>query len=211
MQNVKIKVCGITSTEQVQQLADLGVDYAGFIFYDKSLRYVGNKIEATELKAISGIEKVGVFVNESIEKIKQTIKQYGLNAVQLHGDETPSLCKALANEATVIKAFRIKGDEDLLTIIKPYTDMVDYFLFDTKAQEYGGTGKKFDWSVLANTEIPKPYFLSGGIGLEDADKTRQFTQTNPVFALDVNSKFETEPGVKDLEKVKYFLQHQRCL
>lgn len=195
----------MTDMQQVEQLAAIGVDYAGFIFYEKSPRFAANKLAAADLKAFSAIQKVGVFVNESIEMILQTVDEYGLNAIQLHGDETADFCDVIKEKVTVIKAFRVKGDEHLSEILKPYEKAADYFLFDTKAQEYGGTGKKFDWSVLSKANITKPYFLSGGIGLDDVEQVKQFTLTNNVFALDVNSKFEIAPGIKDIESVKEFL------
>ncbi|MCH5597116.1 phosphoribosylanthranilate isomerase [Niabella ginsengisoli] len=209
MNDVKIKVCGMTSLKQVQELALIGVDYAGFIFYEKSPRHLGNKIAASDLKYFSDIKKVGVFVNESKEKIIRTIDEYGLDAVQLHGDETPELCESLKDTITVIKAFRVTGDEDLVNMLQPYEDSVDYFLFDTKAKEYGGTGKKFDWSVLEKISINKPYFLSGGIGINDIEQVKLFTSANNVFAVDVNSKFETEPGVKEIFPLKEFVAQIR--
>jgi phosphoribosylanthranilate isomerase len=197
----------MTSIQQVQELAASGVDYAGFIFYEKSPRFVADKIMPGDLKAFTGIQKVGVFVNETIEKILQTVADYGLDAIQLHGDETPGFCKALLGEVSVIKAFRVKGDETALAeLLASYEDSVDYFLFDTKAKEYGGTGKKFDWSVLMHTPINKPYFLSGGIGPDDAEQVKAFITTHPVFSLDVNSKFEVGPGVKDMELVRHFIK-----
>lgn len=196
----------MTSIQQVQELAALGADYAGFIFYEKSPRFVGSKIAAQDLKAFAGIQKVGVFVNETAGQILQVVSDYGLDAVQLHGDETPEVCKVLFAGVTVIKAFRVKGDEDLAALLAPYEDYVDYFLFDTKAQEYGGTGKKFDWSVLEQARINKPYFLSGGIGTGDIEQVKLFTAANPVFSLDVNSKFETAPGVKDMVQVQRFIE-----
>ncbi len=206
MNQPRIKVCGMTSIQQVQELAALGADYAGFIFYEKSPRFVADKISVDALKAFTGIQKVGVFVNESVERILQVVADYGLHAVQLHGDETPAFCKALSDETTVIKAFRVRGDENLTEILNPYEDSVDYFLFDTKAQEYGGTGKKFDWSVLERAFISKPFFLSGGIGVDDAEQVKAFTNNNNVFSLDVNSKFEIAPGVKDMEQVQRFIK-----
>ncbi|MGC4231650.1 MAG: phosphoribosylanthranilate isomerase [Niabella sp.] len=206
MELLKIKVCGMTDMQQVEQLAAMGADYAGFIFYEKSPRFAGNKLAAADLKGFASIQKVGVFVNESVDVILQTVDEYGLNAVQLHGDETADFCSGIKGKVTVIKAFRVKGDEDLSEILKPYEKAADYFLFDTKAQEYGGTGKKFDWSVLSKGNITKPYFLSGGIGMDDMEQVKQFTLTNNVFALDVNSKFETAPGTKDMESVKKFLR-----
>lgn len=206
MSQTRIKVCGMTSMQQVQELAAAGVDYAGFIFYEKSPRFVAGKITAGDLKAFTGIQKVGVFVNETAGMILQTVAEYGLDAVQLHGDETPELCSVLLTETTVIKAFRIKGGENLADLLKPYEGCAHFFLFDTKAQEYGGTGKKFDWSVLAHTPINKPYFLSGGIGVDDVAQVKMFTTNHPVFSLDVNSKFEIAPGVKDMDKVRRFMQ-----
>lgn len=200
----------MTAMQQVQQLAELGLDYAGFIFYEKSPRFVSGKIAAGDLKAFTAIQKVGVFVNETIENILHTVAVYGLNAVQLHGDETPAFCKALRGEVTVIKAFRVRGDETALAaLLASYEDSVDYFLFDTRAQEYGGTGKKFDWSILAHTPINKPYFLSGGIGVADAAAVKAFMANDPVFSLDVNSKFETAPGVKDMKQLQQFIQDIR--
>lgn len=206
MEHLKIKVCGMTDMQQVEQLAAMGVDYAGFIFYEKSPRFAGNKLAAADLKGFASIQKVGVFVNESVDVILQTVDEYGLNAVQLHGDETADFCSGIKGKVTVIKVFRVKGDEDLSEILKPYEKAADYFLFDTKAQEYGGTGKKFDWSVLSKGNITKPYFLSGGIGMNDMEQVKQFALTNNVFALDVNSKFETAPGTKNMESVKKFLR-----
>lgn len=204
-----IKVCGITSLEQARQLATLGVQYAGFIFYNKSPRYVVNKILPGELKTLGGIKKTGVFVNAELDDVITTIHNYGLHGVQLHGDELPEFCKQLKQHATVIKAFRILGDEDMEEIVKDYNDAVDYFLFDTKAKEYGGTGKKFDWTKLAQAKLKKPFFLSGGIGPHDAAEIAEFTALQPKFTLDINSKFETEPGVKNMQLVKEFVDEVR--
>ena len=201
----------MTSMQQVEQLAELGVDYAGFIFYPKSPRYVVGKINPEELKAFHRLKKVGVFVNESEGDVLNMVADYGLDAVQLHGDETAEFCKALQDKITVIKVFRVRGDEDLVAMLQPYEAVVDYFLFDTKAQEYGGTGLKFDWSVLQQSVVNKPYFLSGGIGLTDVSQIQDFVKSNIVFALDVNSKFETTPGVKDMDKVKRFVEEIKIL
>jgi len=196
----------MTSLAQVQQLAVLGADYAGFIFYEKSPRYVADKILSSDLKSFKAMQKVGVFVNESAEKILQTVDTYGLNLVQLHGDESPEYCNSLRSYIPIIKAFRVKGDESLTALTKPYENLVDYFLFDNKAKEYGGTGKKFDWSALGNTTFNTPYFLSGGIGMDDTDAVQTFLKKQSVFALDVNSRFETAPGIKDLNLVELFIQ-----
>lgn len=197
----------MTSLQQVQQLAGIDVDYAGFIFYHKSPRFVENKIDPLQLKALTSIQKVGVFVNESKETILQKVDEYGLNMVQLHGDEAPGFCMLLKEKVEVVKAFRVKGDESLAEILMPYEGAADYFLFDTKAQEYGGTGKKFDWSVLENAAISKPYFLSGGIGSSGMKQVKLFTAANDVFSLDLNSRFETAPGVKDIDAIREFCRN----
>ena len=202
---MKIKVCGITSIEQMQALAHLGVDYAGLIFYSKSARYAGEKLAGLkeEIKAI-GIKKVGVFVNESSEEVERKIKDFDLAAVQLHGDEDVAYCKALMPHAEVIKVFRIKDEPDLQMLIEPFKEACHYFLFDTDTKGYGGSGKSFDWNKLENVTIGKPFFLSGGIGLEDVEKIKMFQ--NPfVYAVDVNSRFETAPGVKDMRAVENFI------
>lgn len=205
MRRPLVKVCGMTQLQQVQALAALGVDYAGFIFYPPSPRYVGNKIEPGALKQLEGIKKAGVFVNATMQEVKDAVVAYGLDTVQLHGDETPEYCGALKGAATIVKVFRITGNEDVAHITAPYTAVADAFLFDTKAQEYGGTGKKFDWSGLQHTGLEHPYFLSGGIGPQDIDQLRSFLKNNNVYALDLNSKFETAPGIKDMKLLEAFM------
>lgn len=196
----------MTSLQQVQELAAMGVDFAGFIFYEKSPRYVGAKLSASDIKAVTSIQKVGVFVNETVEKILQIIDDYGLDMVQLHGDETPAFCQSLKDRVTVMKVFRVKGDEDVQQLVQPYEDAVHYFLFDTKAQEYGGTGKQFDWSVLKSSSVKIPYFLSGGIGPNDADAIKIFIDEEDVFAIDINSRFERQPGDKEIDKIRHFVR-----
>lgn len=205
MNDLKLKVCGMTSLEQVEQLAALGVDYAGFIFYEASPRFVGDKMDPAALRSLTKIQKVGVFVNEKDARIREAIEAYGLNAVQLHGEESPDQCAALETSVPVIKAFRLQGNEDLNVLLQPYAAAASYFLFDTRAPAYGGTGKKFDWSVLEQAAIPRPYFLSGGIGPEDIEQLWAFTTQHDVCALDVNSRFETSPGVKDMNQVAAFV------
>lgn len=200
-----IKVCGITDMQQVAELAALGANYAGFIFYKKSPRYVGEKILPQQLQSFNQIKKAGVFVNASVDEILQTVAAYGLNAVQLHGDETPEFCVLLRAKLPVIKAFRVNGTEDLNVLTSPYNAVADYFLFDTKAKDYGGTGKKFNWSVFENYKPGKPFFLSGGIGPNDVDAITDFMQHQTLFAIDVNSKFETAPGIKDINLLKQFV------
>jgi len=206
---MRIKVCGMTKPEQVKQLDELGVEFAGFIFYPKSPRYVFKSMPATEIKKIRGkINKVGVFVNADADHILKTVDACGLYLVQLHGDENPRVCERIANYVSVIKAFRISEDDNIEWKIREYYDAVDMYMFDTEGVGYGGTGKKFNWQWLKGQNIRKPFFLSGGIGPDDAENLKMF-QTDPVakdlFAVDINSKFEIMPGVKDMDKVKEFV------
>lgn len=205
----KIKVCGMTSFGQVKELADMGVDYAGFIFYEKSPRFVGSKIKPQEIKQFKGLKKVGVFVNQSQREISNITHEYGLDLVQLHGDESPEFCEQLKPTVEVIKALRVTGNEPIEPLVSLYDSAADYFLFDTKAKAYGGTGKKFDWRVLANAKLSKSYFLSGGIGGEDASFIAEQASKGVInpFALDLNSKFESIPGVKKMDLVRLMLQN----
>lgn len=203
---MKVKVCGITSVEQLQGLQEMGVDYAGMIFYEPSARYAGKKLAGDKGKIKScSIKKVGVFVNAGLERIKKEIEAYGLTAVQLHGDENAEMCHALMNDVEVIKVFRLQGDENVDELVVPFKEVCHFFLFDTETKGYGGSGKQFDWNALTKAHINKPFFLSGGIGMEDAAKVQAFHHPY-FFAVDVNSRFETQPGIKDLQLVKRFLK-----
>lgn len=209
---LEIKVCGMTQIAQVRELAELGINYAGFIFYEKSPRYVVGRFKPEELRQVSAaINKVGVFVNEDYDTILKIVDEYGLNAVQLHGDETPDLCARLSSHIKTIKAFRLAGDEDFTLLLNGYADTVDFFLFDTKAKEYGGTGKKFNWKVLDQSVIEKPFFLSGGIGADDAHLTADFIRKKSETKIipDLNSRFENAPGIKNMEAVKKFVNEIR--
>lgn len=205
---MKIKVCGNSLPEQVNALDELGVTFAGFIFYPKSPRYMAQKINAEKMKQIKGkIVKVGVFVNPTYEDLKRTVDEYRLDMVQLHGDETPKFCEKIADYISVIKAFRVSENDSLEWMTTPYLDICDFFMFDTLGAGYGGTGKKFDWSVLENAPPRKAYFLSGGIEPGDEDQLLKFSKTaagEKLFAIDINSKFEISPGVKDIKKVGKF-------
>ena len=203
---MKVKVCGITSFEQMQDLQDLGADYAGMIFYEKSKRYIGTLTESEKerLKSLS-IKRIGVFVNAEYETILKAIADYNLYAVQLHGDETDEICLELMDKAKVIKVFRISDQSDIDSLVESFSPVCHYFLFDTDTAQYGGSGKQFDWSVLTKAAINKPFFLSGGIGLEDVEKVNGFN--HPLLhAVDVNSRLESAPGVKDLTKVEQFIK-----
>jgi phosphoribosylanthranilate isomerase len=208
--NIDIKVCGMTQIEQVQQLAALGVKYAGFIFYEKSPRYVVGKINPKELREFNTrLNKVGVFVNETTDKILQTVHLYGLDYVQLHGDETPEFCKEISANIKVIKSFGIGENTNPIRILEKFNDCVDLFLFDVKTEIYGGAGKKFDWNILKSGTIEKPFFLSGGIAPEDISLIKKFSENNihsTHFSIDLNSRFEEIPGIKNMEKLKNFIE-----
>ena len=178
---MRAKVCGLNSVNQMMQLDEIGVDFAGFIFYPKSPRYVLNTVSKVELKKAKGanINKVGVFVNENPDQLLSLVDDCGLYLAQLHGDETPRYCEKIADYISVIKAFRLRDDDDVLWKIKDYQDIVDMFLFDTAGAEYGGTGKRFNWDILLSLNINKPFFLSGGIGPTDIDALKSFS-TSPV-------------------------------
>ncbi len=213
---MRIKVCGMTNTEQVMQLDSFGVEFAGFIFYPKSPRYAFRHMPRPEIKKIKGqhINKVGVFVNAPVEELLQTVDDCGLHLVQLHGDETPKYCEKVADYVGVIKAFRLREDDQVLWKIKDYQEIADMFLFDTDGMGYGGTGKKFNWSMLKGLNIGKPFFLSGGIGPDDVAELAAFAK-DPVaknlFSIDINSKFETIPGLKDMQAVEKFVKEIKQL
>jgi phosphoribosylanthranilate isomerase len=207
---MNIKVCGITQFKQLQQLEALNIDFAGLIFYKDSPRYMGNKITGKQIKdADFDIKKVGVFVDPGYSELLDAIDEYGLDIVQLHGNETPEMCEELSAEVEVIKAFRIPGDKtiDIDEMVADYDAVCDYYLFDTAGikESFGGTGQQFDWGILKKAKIEKPFFLSGGIGVDDAAKIKAFTHPD-FFAVDVNSRFELSPGLKDMAAILKFLQ-----
>lgn len=210
---LRIKVCGMTLPEQVNALDEMGVDFAGFIFYPKSPRYMAHKISPEKMRQIKGrIAKVGVFVNTPYEELLRTVDDYRLDMVQLHGDETPFMCEKIANYVTVVKAFRLTDNDPIDWITRPYHDSCDMFMFDTMGAGYGGTGKKFDWNVLKEAAVNKLFFLSGGIEPGDEEKLREFEQEEvgkKLFSVDINSKFEVGPGVKNMEKIGEFCRDLR--
>ena len=206
---MRVKVCGMTQLEQVRKLDEAGVDFAGFIFYPKSPRFVGKHLKPAHLKkAKLRLGKVGVFVNAPYEELMKQVDEYGLDIVQLHGDETPRICEQIANYITVIKVFRLGDDDPIDWLIRPYQEACDMFLFDTEGAGYGGTGKKFNWDLLKNASIEKLFFLSGGIEPGDIDRLKDFSRepvAKKLFSIDINSKFETSPGVKNLDKIEVFV------
>ena len=161
---MRIKVCGMTLPAQVNALDEMGVELAGFIFYEKSPRFVGRKISATMMKQSGGrIAKVGVFVNMPYDELMKTVEDYRLDMVQLHGDESERFCERVSNYVSVIKAFRLSENDPIEWMIRPYHEGCDMYMFDTLGSGYGGTGKKFDWKQLSGTTINKLFLLSGGI------------------------------------------------
>ncbi len=206
---MRVKVCGMTQLEQVRKLDEMGVDFAGFIFYPKSPRYVARHMEGAQLKKQKlHLGKVGVFVNTTYEDVMKQVDAYGLDMVQFHGDETTRFCEQVANYVSVIKVFRMGEDDPVNWIVRPYEDVSDMFLFDTEGAGYGGTGKKFNWAVLKKAALNKLFFLSGGIEPGDTEKLKEFAAepvAKKLFSIDINSKFETTPGVKDLKKIKEFV------
>lgn len=203
-------------SNNIRQVEKLGVDMIGFIFWPHSSRYVGERPDylPTECK------RVGVFVDATTDDILQHIADYRLDVIQLHGHETPEYVRSLKNQLStinnqlsVIKAFNIAMAEDFEQT-NPYEDLVDYFLFDTKGPMVGGNGQKFDWGVLDDYTGSTPFLLSGGIGPDDAERlsllVAQPSSLHPLcFGIDLNSRFETLPGMKDVQSLRNFLKKLR--
>lgn len=204
-QKIHIKICGMKFSENIQEASQLPLDFMGFIFYDKSPR----NFEGSIPKISPEIKKIGVFVNASFEEIQEKFKRYHLDFIQLHGDETPEFCTLIENTGSkVIKAFAVDNHFDF-SLLESYKNACTYFLFDTKGKHVGGNGIPFDWDILKNYTARKEYFLSGGIGLEDNQKLSDFFKkeySKKCFAIDVNSRFESSPGLKDISKLKEFTQ-----
>ena len=212
---MRIKVCGMTRPEQVLQLDEMGVEFAGFIFYPKSPRYVFSHMSKEQLKKLKGqhINKVGVFVNTPAEEVLQLVDECGLYLVQLHGDESPRYCEKISNYVTVVKAFRMREGENILWRAKDYQDVCDMFLFDTEGAGYGGTGKKFNWNILKGENVRKPFFLSGGIQPDDVDLLKEFgneSVAKDLFAIDINSKFEIAAGLKNMDAIRTFVESMKA-
>lgn len=198
---LQLKVCGMRSPENLDGLFKLSPDYVGLIFYERSSRFV----EAEEnreafLSVPAEIKKVGVFVNASVEYVKEKITTYQLHLVQLHGSESPEFCRSLQGSGVdLIKVFSVMDSLDMETI-RAYEGLVDYFLFDTKTPQHGGSGKTFDWRALQAYDLKTPYFLSGGLSLDNIASLDPSTMPGLV-GIDVNSKFETSPGHKNLQQI----------
>lgn len=197
---MKIKVCGLKDPENILAVAGLEPDYMGFIRYDRSPRF-SEELPADVINSLpAGIKKTAVFVNGDVDVIKSLIKEYNFEAVQLHGQESPGFCAEFKGEVEVLKAFGVGEDFDFNTL-NPYVGAVDYFLFDTKTPAHGGSGKTFDWAILDKYHLDVPFFLSGGLSLENLPEVKNIK--HPAFyGVDLNSRFETAPGIKDIDKLK---------
>mgnify|MGYP002624667648 FL=1 len=199
-----IKVCGMRDPENIRAVSELEIQWLGMIFWEKSSRYVSEKPSYLPTKQ----KRVGVFVDADIEEILRKVDEYALDIIQLHGKESPAYIQELRllcgdRVASIIKTLNIATKEDLEQTM-PYMDGVDYFLFDTKAKRIGGNGTKFDWSVLTEYKGTTPFILSGGIGPDDADKVKTFHHPQ-LAGIDLNSRFETAPALKDVNALRNFL------
>lgn len=201
---MKIKVCGMRDAANLAELIELKPDFVGFIFYDKSPRYVGELLNEEFVRSIpKPIKKVGVFVNANLDYILRIVKKYDLQYVQLHGHETPDFCRNLKTRGiNIIKAFSISETFNFWSL-NNYKPHCDYFLFDAKGSEPGGNGIAFDWNILKRYDAEKPFFLSGGLSLENIEEVAKLNMR--VFGLDVNSKFEKEPALKDIDKLRQLI------
>jgi phosphoribosylanthranilate isomerase len=203
---MKIKICGMKYPDNILEVGSLLPDYMGFIFWEKSARYFDGVLPNLP----QSIKKTGVFVNASQEDIVSKVNQYDLQVVQLHGHESVTFCQKLKNTLAksieIIKVFSVNSTFDF-DELKPFESVCDYFLFDTKGKLPGGNGTTFDWKVLEKYPSQKPFFLSGGIGLDEIDLVKQILKTDlPIYAIDVNSKFEIEPGLKNTKLLASFKQ-----
>lgn len=207
---MKIKICGMKYPQNIQDISDFFPDYLGFIFYENSKRFVlGDNLTVFSdyfLKETIRAQKVGVFVNEPIKNVIHLATTFDMNLLQLHGDESPEYCEQLHYLGfPIIKAFGIHEQFDF-AVLDEYADVSDYFLFDTKAKEYGGTGKHFDWNLLKQYKLPNPIFLSGGLELDDITTIHDLIKDIPIHALDFNSKLENDFGLKDIANSKAVIE-----
>jgi phosphoribosylanthranilate isomerase len=198
-----VKVCGLIEETNLVEVTNLNIDMIGLNFYKPSKRYLGEKRKEFNELIPSFIAKVGVFVNEELDKVLELAEMYNLDMAQLHGSESMEYCKVVQNKLKVIKAFGIEEKTQIDKVVKGYENC-DYLLFDTKSPQHGGTGRKFDWNTLKTYTKSSPFLLSGGIGPTDHQDILDID--HPAFSgVDINSKFESEPGVKIVEKVSSFV------
>lgn len=188
----------------IRQLSQLPIHFMGFIFYPQSPRYAGEMPVRAVQQVAQHIKKVGVFVNAPVDEAMTFYDRYRLDLVQLHGSESPDYCFTLKKKGIpVVKSFAAK--DIALSQVSSYQHACDYLLFDTPTRQHGGSGKKFDWSLLQQIELPLPFFLSGGLGPGDVKDVQQFNHPQ-FYAIDLNSRFEIQPGLKDIELIKRFIE-----
>lgn len=196
--SMKLKICGMKDWDNILAVVEYKPDYLGFIFFKESPRYVGEDFQMPSLPEF--VKKVGVFVNENPEAVLEKVEKYSLDYVQLHGRESVKDCDRFRFKGTgVIKVFSVDDEFDF-SATKEYENAVDFFLFDTKGKYYGGNAQVFDWEKLKTYNYSVPFFLSGGLSLENIDKVKSLSGMN-IHALDFNSGVELKPGVKDVKKV----------
>ncbi|MTI88020.1 MAG: phosphoribosylanthranilate isomerase [Balneolaceae bacterium] len=207
-QRVKIKICGITNLEDARFAAGALVDYLGFIFYEKSPRYIEPGEAGAIINWLEGPDKVGVFVNQPLDDVNNIARQTGLDYVQLHGDESPEYCELV--EKPIIKAIHIEEETVpylLKHTINQYSDVAEYLLFDTKIDGlWGGTGQSFDWNMLKEVENELPFFLSGGLS---PSNIKEAVETVQPYAVDISSSLEAEAGLKDFGKIEDLMEQMR--
>lgn len=200
-----IKVCGMKVPDNITEVTKLKIDMIGFIFYHKSLRYIGNEVAGVEVTQQNGVARVGVFVNETTDTMRALAKQHQLDTLQLHGSESAEQCRELRQEGyRLIKAIAVSDVKDLL-IAQSYQNSCDWLLFDTKTAAYGGSGSSFDWSILEQYNGDTPFLLSGGISPQNLNSLLQFSHPQWV-GIDLNSGFESEPALKDIESLRSFIE-----
>ena len=200
--NLKIKVCGMKFTQNREQVEALGIDLLGYIFFPQSKRYVGESPEPGLFNSTK--PKAGVFVNENAFEILGLAKNFGFEYIQLHGKENPKTCGILKKQGLkILKAFPVDNQFNFEST-DAFNRVADFFLFDTKTALHGGSGLKFDWNILEKYTGKKPFFLSGGIGPDDAKRIKQINHPK-LLGIDLNSGFEDEPGLKNIEKLKQFI------
>jgi phosphoribosylanthranilate isomerase len=201
---MKLKVCGMKYSQNITEIENLFPDLMGFIFYEKSKRFFNQP----EINLNNKVKRVGVFVNENIQEIKNKIKKYKLDYVQLHGEENVNFCNSLQPFVKIIKVFKIDYNFNFKKT-EEFEEVCDYFLFDTKSQLHGGSGKKFDWDLLKNYNCKKDFFLSGGIDISDIEEIKKIVNSYPIAGIDVNSKFELDNLEKDKEKINLLIKKLR--
>ena len=209
---LKIKVCGMRSLDNIARVGELPIDYMGFIFWKGSPRYAGEELDSRKIKSVlpARIKRVGVFVDASDDEIEQVYERCRLDVVQLHGGESAEYCALLRRrETVVVKAFAVDGKFDFSHLV-PYEGNVDYFLFDTRGTSPGGTGERFDWYRLEEYKGRTPFFLSGGISPSDAREIKSIAHPG-LYGVDLNSRFEISPGWKDEQRIKDFIEDLKVI